>query len=116
MTLKKSKNYSTEIIWISYDLGISGDYTGLYTWLDKHQAKECGDSLAVIKMEIKGDVISTLKREIKKNVKLSPTDRIYIIYKDKTNGSVVGVFLFGGRKHAPWAGYGQTDLMNIKDY
>ena len=35
-----------QAIWLSYDLGVRGDYEGLYAWLDKHQAKECGDNIA----------------------------------------------------------------------
>ena len=33
-------------VWMSYDLGVSGDYEGLYAWLDDHNAKECGNSVA----------------------------------------------------------------------
>lgn len=33
-------------IWISYDLGADGDYAGMYTWLDRHNAVECGNSMA----------------------------------------------------------------------
>lgn len=33
-----------QLIWISYDLGVSGDYENLYAWLDDHGAKECGQS------------------------------------------------------------------------
>ncbi len=29
-------------IWISYDFGVRGDYEGFYTWLDLHDAIECG--------------------------------------------------------------------------
>lgn len=102
--------------WISYDLGIRGDYTGLYSWLDKLDAKECGDSIAVIKVKINGEIVSTLKRELKKKVKLSKTDRIYLINRDNTTGTVKGNFLFGGRKRAPWEGYGQTGIHGIEDY
>ena len=35
-----------KFIWLSYDLGIGGDYESLYSWLDNHEAKECGDSVA----------------------------------------------------------------------
>ena len=34
--------------WLSYDLGINGDYDGLYRWLDRQGAKECGSSMAYI--------------------------------------------------------------------
>lgn len=37
----------TKTIWISYDLGVGGDYEGLYAWLDNNEATECGDSLDV---------------------------------------------------------------------
>lgn len=30
----------TRTIWISYDLGVQGDYEGLYGWLDTHKARE----------------------------------------------------------------------------
>ena len=32
------------VIYLSYDLGVSGDYPGLYTWLAKLNDLECGDS------------------------------------------------------------------------
>jgi hypothetical protein len=102
--------------WISYDLGIRGDYTGLYSWLDKLGAKECGDSMAVIKATIKGNIVLTLKSDLKKKVRLSKTDRIYLIYRDSETGVVKGNFLFGGRKRAPWEGYGQTGIHGIEDY
>ena len=31
-------------VWISFDLGVKGDYEGMYAWLDSKDAKECGDS------------------------------------------------------------------------
>ena len=42
-------------IWLSYDLGVSGDYEGIYAWLAKHGAKECGDSLAFLNYEYEHD-------------------------------------------------------------
>lgn len=33
-------------IWLSFDLGVSGDYEGMYAWLDDKRAKECGSSVA----------------------------------------------------------------------
>ena len=32
--------------WLSYDLGVGGDYPGLYQWLDDHQAVVCGNNMA----------------------------------------------------------------------
>lgn len=94
-------------IWISYDLGIRGDYERLYAWLDKYGAKKCGDSLAVIQVKM-NDVPTALSRELKRQVTLSRTDRVYIIYRDGLTGAVKGKFIFGGRKRAPWQGYGQV--------
>jgi hypothetical protein len=33
-------------IWLTFDLGVRGDYETLYTWLDQRLAKECGDNVA----------------------------------------------------------------------
>ena len=33
-------------IWLSFDLGVSGDYEGTYAWLDDKSARECGSSVA----------------------------------------------------------------------
>ena len=30
----------SKAIWLSFDLGIGGDYPGLYKWLDNHKAIE----------------------------------------------------------------------------
>ena len=92
-------------IWISYDLGLKGDYTGLYSWLDSLNAIECGDSIAYFTKTFDGDITDTLKSEIAKNVKLNANDRIYIIYKEPGTGNAKGKFLMGGRKRAPWEGY-----------
>ena len=37
---------ATKVYWLSYDLGVGGDYDGLYAWLDDHNAKPCGQSVA----------------------------------------------------------------------
>lgn len=91
--------------WISYDLGLKRDYSGLYTWLDTVKAKECGDSIAFFTKEYKGDLIEAIKKDILKYAKLNKTDRIYLIYLENQTGKVKGNFLFGGRKRAPWEGY-----------
>ena len=38
-------------LWLSYDLGVKGDYEGLYAWLDDHNAEECGNSVAFLHYE-----------------------------------------------------------------
>ena len=34
-------------VWISFDLGVQGDYEGLYRWLDSFDARECGENLVL---------------------------------------------------------------------
>lgn len=29
-------------VWLGYDLGVKGDYPGMYAFLDDHDAIECG--------------------------------------------------------------------------
>lgn len=100
--MEKKETHKT--IWLSYDLGFKGDYPGLYTWLAKYEAKECGDSLAVFKVKKNGDIIKKITKEIKENVSLNSSDRIYIIYKDDA-GLVKGKFVNGRRKRAAWDDY-----------
>jgi len=95
----------TKFFWISYDFGLKGDYESIYTWLDSHDAKECGDSFAYIKKySFKSDFIEELKADLSTNVNLKKKDRIYIIYK-KDDGSISGLFLYGSRKRNPWEGF-----------
>ncbi len=92
------------ILWISYDLGVQGDYEGLYAWLDGHGAKECGDSLAFVEYEFESDLIEELKEDLSQNVRdLRNRGRIYIVRKE--GKGIKGRFLFGSRKSAPWTGY-----------
>ncbi|HTV31965.1 MAG TPA: hypothetical protein VME69_02525 [Methylocella sp.] len=99
----------TSMIWISYDLGVSGDYEGLYSWLDSRKAKECGDSLAVISYTFKKDLLAELKAEISKNLKISKRTRIYVIHTDHATKKSKGKFIFGGRRVAPWSGYATSE-------
>ena len=96
-------------IWISYDLDIRGDYTGLFAWLDNHDAKECGNLMAVLKYQIeKGeDLLSKLSDDLNKKVKFKESDRIYVIYADDKTGLNKGKFVVGNRRKSPWQGYSQ---------
>jgi len=98
-------------VWLSYDLDlISGDYEGLFTLLDRLNAKECGTNLAFFKIDVNNeDVEEKVKKLISDNVKLTEKDRIYIIYKK--GNKVKGKFLFGKRKvNPPWKGYATVDV------
>jgi len=93
------------IIWISYDLGIKGDYETLYIWLDSHGARECGDSVAYLSYEYEKDIVSEIKTDLRSKIKIGEKDRIYLIYKKPKTQSWIGMFIFGGRKPAPWEGF-----------
>ena len=95
-------------IWISYDLGVRGDYEGLYSWLDAHGAKECGDSVAVLTYEYTGSLPEKLKATLKKAIEVDKRTRIYVIYREQATNKNKGSFLFGGRRAAAWTGYAST--------
>ena len=96
-------------IWISYDLGISGDYENLYAWLDNKNARDCGDSIAVFRHEVEkgNDVFKILKKELENRVSFNKKSRIYAICKN--GDKVKGKFIIGSRKSAPWDGFGDHD-------
>lgn len=94
-------------IWMSYDLGVSGDYEGLYAWLDNHEAKECGNSVACLWFSHGGDLLTSLKAEVEGAVSLNKRSRIYVIYTDDKGAR--GRFIIGGRKGAPWYGHGMHE-------
>jgi len=92
------------VIWLSFDLGVRGDYEGIYEFLDAHQAKECGDNVAFLQFEHQGDLIDNLKATLKKFVKLDTRSRVYVVFPDPA-GKYKGRFVKGSRKQAPWTGY-----------
>lgn len=79
----------------------------MYTWLDNHQAVECGDGMASLLVEcenrdtVERDVLSQLEE----NVNLAPSDRIYLLYR-RADNMTKGSFIHGRRKANPWEGYG----------
>ena len=97
------KEKTKELIWISFDLGVQGDYESLYNWLDGHDAKECGDSLAVLEYEYRGDLIDSLRKELKGTLETNGKTRIYVIRR--VGERPVGRFVLGSRKRPPWTGF-----------
>ena len=87
-------------IWISYDLGLKGDYENLYIWLDSHGARECGDSVAFLGYEYEKNIITEVKKDLSSKVKFGEKDRIYLIYKKAETEKWIGRFIIGGRKHS----------------
>jgi hypothetical protein len=93
-------------VWLSYDLGVRGDYEGLYSWLDGKEAVECGNSIAFFKINIgdNEDLIEKIKSEIKASVDIKNGERFYIIYR-RADKTIAGKYIFGNRKANPWTGY-----------
>ena len=94
-------------VWMSYDLGVTGDYESLYAWLDEQEAKECGSDVAHFLFTHTGDVFESLKAQIEGAVSLNKRSRIYAvcINGEKTKGR----FIIGRRKSAPWEGFGMGE-------
>ena len=105
-----------EYFWLSYDLGLKGDYQGLYTWLDNLGAKECGDSIAFIQdYSYSQDLSKEINSDLEKHVHLKVSDRIYIIRRNP-EGLFQGIFIRGNRKNeSPWNGYGSSGKTIIDD-
>lgn len=87
-------------------MAINEDYEGLYSWLDTHEAKECGHNLAVLQYSFDQDLIEELMEDLSKNVNFTARDRLYLIWRDQETNSIKGKFLVGKHKAAPWSGYG----------
>ena len=101
-----------QAIWLSWDLGVRGDYEGLYAWLDAHQAKECGDSAAFLQYEYAGSPRDALATELRDQITLSKETRIYVVWRDGDDGKLKGRFAIGGRKGAPWSGYASLESVD----
>ncbi|KAA6345545.1 hypothetical protein EZS27_006903 [termite gut metagenome] len=98
-------------VWLTYDLGVQGDYKSLYAWLDDHNAIECGDSVSFFQYEY-NDAKSfkeQIREDLKNKVKFESGNRIYIILSEIVEGEkkIKGSFLIGKRKASPWEGYGE---------
>lgn len=102
-------------IWLSYDLGVEGDYKRFYAWLDDHDAVPCGTSMAYLQYEwdVNNDreSVERLRNDIRSKVSIEPRNNIYLVRGKNVGGEkkVTGSFLFGKRMSTPWEGYGSSD-------
>ena len=94
---------------LNYDLGLKGDYSSLYSFLDNNKAMEIGNCNAAFAMEFSEDDFQVIYKELKlrlsESVNIEKTDRIYMTATD-SSCKMRGGFLFGDRKRAIWEGYG----------
>ncbi len=85
--------------WLSFDLGLRGNYEELYQWLDNAESLECGDSVATfVTAKTREQITKELSKVLGRNA------RVYLIGPGK-KGAVAGRFILGRRKRAPWSGY-----------
>ena len=101
-------------VWISFDLGLRGDYQALFQWLDKHQAVECGKNLAFLNFDIdtSKSVSQTIKDDLLKYVEFKDGDRVYLCWLDHSENlsKIKGEFIIGKRTRSPWEGYAKDYL------
>jgi hypothetical protein len=97
----KHPNDELNRFWISFDLGLRGNYEALYEWLDRLGADECGDSVATFSTDKTRDQI---QKELVRLLGPRKSARIYIIGR-RPDGGLGGRFILGGRKQPPWTGY-----------
>ena len=91
-------------IWLTYDLGVGGDYKNLYAWLDDHGAVDCGNNFAFLRLPYERgisdeDFMEQVLADIRESVSLAPGNRIYVVRtSDDGNGvKAKGSFLYGKR-------------------
>lgn len=103
-------------VWLTYDLGVGGDYKSLYSWLDDQKAIECGSNLAYFKYDWNcsedKDSVNKLLEDLQSRVEIKPGNRLYLIRpRKKTDSdiiSTIGSFIYGKRMASPWEGFGSN--------
>ncbi|NKC13189.1 MAG: hypothetical protein GKR94_13610 [Gammaproteobacteria bacterium] len=103
-------------VWLSYDLGVRGDYEGMYTWLDDLDAKECGDRVAFLNYGYRKSLAEEMEEDIRASVELGRRARIYITFQDSKTKRLKGRFLVGKRKSPPWSGFSSRTTDDIEDF
>jgi hypothetical protein len=105
-----------ERYWISFDLGLQGDYRPLFEWLDRQDAKEhgdgqgaqeCGENVATFRSDkttaqIQKEIVRVLGGQ-KENA------RVYLIGRNE-EGKYTGRFIVGKRRRSPaWKGFAEVE-------
>lgn len=109
-------------IWLSYDLGVGGDYRNLYAWLDDHGAINCGTNVAFVKLNLDNGVSDeelkkAIVNDISKHVKLQPGNKLYVVrsFSSDDEMGTKGSFVYGKRSANPWEGYGTSTLITEEE-
>ena len=96
--------------WLSFDLGLRGNYEDLYAWLDSKSARECGDSIATFSVDLTPE---QLKLQLDHLFNSNSRARIYLIHNRE--GRLHGEFIIGGRKRAPWSGFAEDIVVDEEE-
>jgi hypothetical protein len=89
--------------WLIYDLSARANPGDLFEWLDAMEAVECGLFGATFVTDMPWiEVVNELTDAAGRGV------RLYLIGRDP-DGKLVGKFILGSRKSAPWEGYAPGD-------
>ena len=102
----------SKLVWLVFDLGVKGDYEGLYSWLDAQAARECGDSVACFTYSYTDDLVTELRTHLESVITIDKKSRLYVVYSHPETNRPKGSFLFGKRKSPPWAGYGPVSIQD----
>ena len=100
-------------MWLSFDLGVRGDYETLYAWLDDHGAKECGPGIAFLRYSYDTDFLEDLRAELEGLLNETRRPRIYVVHTVGKDKGASGRWLFGGRKSPPWGGFGAGNAAEV---
>jgi hypothetical protein len=100
-------------VWLSFDLGVRGDFQGMYEFLDAYKAKECGNSVGVFSFDYQNDLVVELTAKLQEHVDFDKRSRVYVIFPRE--GKHVGRFIVGKRKAPPWAGYATSEAADEDD-
>jgi hypothetical protein len=88
--------------WITFDLGLRSTNQKLYEWLDKVKARECGPFAATFQStKPRSSLIKELGRLVDGQA------RLYLIGRETPEDKVIGGFVLGRRKAAPWEGFAE---------
>lgn len=105
-TIKKS-------FWLDFDLSNQQITKALFTWLDLKAAEQCASETAYFKLDVpehytRDEISEWVKKDILKLVPATDLDTLYLIFQDE-KGRLVGRYLSGGRRRAPWVGFAPFD-------
>ena len=108
MDNNKEPFLSAHTVWITFDLGLDGDYKGLYAWLDAHDANGCGESMAVLSYHCEGSIPDRIRDDLRASICVDAYTSIYVIYRDPVTNENRGAFIFGERGIPAWNGYASS--------